>query len=329
MRVLITGGAGFIGAHLASSLAAEGRRVDLLDNLSRGAYDATLDALLRQGNVRLVNRNLLDADGLSALDDDYDQIFHLAAIVGVTNVTSQPFAVLRDNVALLSNITEVAARQRRLVRFVFASTSEVYAGSAAYLNLSVPTPESVPIALPDLADLRSTYLLSKLYGEAMCHHAGLPFTIIRPHNVYGPRMGMSHVVPELMQRACAARAGGRLQVFSPSHRRAFCYVSDAVKLIKRLVDSGEAVGGTYNIGNQAQEISMADLARSILRVVGKSLTLEGGADTPGSPQRRCPDMARTMAVTGYVPQVDLEDGLRRTFAWYREHVFDVPAAVAS
>lgn len=74
---------------------------------------------------------------------------------------------------------------------------------------------------------------------------------------------------------------------------------------------------------------MADLARSILRVVGKSLTLEGGADTPGSPQRRCPDMARTMAVTGYVPQVDLEDGLRRTFAWYREHVFDVPAAVAS
>ena len=143
MRVLITGGAGFIGAHLAHNLAAEGRRVDLLDNLSRGAYDATLDSLLRDGNVRLVNRNLLDAEGLSALDDDYDQIFHLAAIV-VANVTSQPFAVLRDNVVLLSNIIDVAARQRKLARFVFASTSEVYAGSAAHMNLSVPTPESVP-----------------------------------------------------------------------------------------------------------------------------------------------------------------------------------------
>ena len=334
MRVLITGGAGFIGAHLAESYLAEGCRVDLLDNLSRGRRDATLSALLARPGARLLERDLTAPDlmepgGLEGLPADYDLIFHLAAIVGVANVARQPFAVLRDNVALLSGVLELAARQRDLKRLVFASTSEVYAGSAAHLALPVPTPEDVPIALPELAAPRSSYLLSKLYGEAMCRHAGVAFTVVRPHNVYGPRMGLAHVIPELLQRAAAAPEGGRLSVHSPGHSRAFCYISDAVETMTRLAAAPEAAGGVFNLGNQDEEIAMAELARRITACLGRRLTIEHGADTPGSPLRRCPDMTRTLAVTGYRPRVALDEGLRRTADWYAAQVFGAEARAAS
>ena len=329
MRVLITGGAGFIGAHLAEAYLAEGGRVDLLDNLARGRLDATLSALLERPGAQLLERDLLKPRSLDCLADDYDLIFHLAAIVGVANVTRQPLAVLRDNVALLTGVLELAARQRRLKRLVFASTSEVYAGSAAHLALPVPTPEDVPIALPDLGAPRSSYLLSKLYGEAMCRHAGAPFTILRPHNVYGPRMGLAHVIPELLQRAAGTAPGGRLSVQSPGHCRAFCYVADAVEQMRRLAAEPEAGGGVFNIGNQDQEIAMADLARHVAALAGHGLRIDRGADTPGSPSRRCPDMTRTIEVTGYRPRVALEEGLRRTYAWYAEQVFGKEVKAAS
>lgn len=329
MRVLITGGAGFIGAHLAEAYLAGGARVDLLDNLSRGRHDATLSALLGRRGARLLEGDLLKVDGLSDLADDYDLIVHLAAIVGVANVARRPYAVLRNNMELLTNVLDAAARQRNLKRLVFASTSEVYAGSAAHLDLPVPTPEDVPIALPDLSAPRSSYLLSKLYGEAMCRHAGVPFTVVRPHNVYGPRMGLAHVIPELLKRAVEAPEGGRLLVHSPGHRRAFCYVSDAVEMIKRLAATPEAEDGVFNLGNQAEEIAMADLARRVADVVGRRLTIELGTDTPGSPLRRCPDMARTTAVTGYRPRIDLEQGLEETYAWYAAHVFGAGVKAAS
>jgi UDP-glucose 4-epimerase len=329
MRVLITGGAGFIGAHLAQSYLAEGCRVDLLDNLSRGQRDDTLTSILAMPGANLVERDLIAPGALDGLESDYDTIVHLAAIVGVANVNRQPYSVLRKNVDLLSAILALAARQRDLKRLVFASTSEVYAGTAEAGDLPIPTPEDVQIVLPDLAGPRSSYLMSKLYGEAMCRHAGVPFTIIRPHNVYGPRMGLAHVVPELMQRATQAPDGGRLTVHSPDHCRAFCYVSDAVTLIKRLAAAPQAQGGVFNIGNQMQEIAMADLAKDITQIVGRRLKVEHGADTPGSPRRRCPDMTRSIAAAGFEPRVSLDQGLRETYAWYARHVFADAVKAAS
>ena len=329
MRVLITGGAGFIGAHLADAYLAGGCRVDLLDNLSRGRRDDTLATILAKPGARLLERDLLAPGGADGLAGDYDLIFHLAAIVGVANVNRQPYAVLRKNVDLLSAGLDLAGRQRALKRLVFASTSEVYAGSADHLDIPVPTPEDVPIALPDLAGPRSSYLLSKLYGEAMCRHAGVPFTIIRPHNVYGPRMGLSHVIPELLQRAVQAPDGGRLTVQSPGHQRAFCYVTDAVELIKRLAVAPAAEDGVFNIGNQSEEIAMADLAKRVTETVGRTLKIDRGADTPGSPLRRCPDMTRGIAAAGYEPKVDLEHGIRETYAWYAAHAFGGEIKAAS
>lgn len=328
MRILITGGAGFIGAHLARRLLAEDARIDLVDDFSRGERDPDFAALAGNSALRCVERDLIVPDSLNDLPADYDLVFHLAAIVGVANVTRQPLEVLRQNLEMLLAVQRLASRQKRLQRFIFASTSEVHAGTQAQLDLPVPTPEDALVALPDLAQSRATYLLSKLYGEALCHHAGLPFTVIRPYNIYGPRMGMAHVIPELLQRAERTPEGGTLTVCSMSHRRAFCYVRDAVELIARLALAEEALCGVFNVGNQTEEMAVGQLAELVVATVGRRLTLEPGPDTPGSPARRCPDMSRTTRVTGYKAGVSLPVGLRETYGWYRDQVFR-PAGVAA
>ena len=161
-------------------------------------------------------RDLRASDALADLGSDYTHVFHLAAIVGVGHVLERPYATLRDNVRLLDVVLDFARRQSALARFLFASTSEVYAGSLEHLDMPVPTPEDTPLALPSLAHPRTSYMLSKLYGEALVRHGGVPFTIFRPHNVYGPRMGLSHVVPQLLEKAHRAPDGGTLEVFSSS-----------------------------------------------------------------------------------------------------------------
>jgi UDP-glucose 4-epimerase len=320
-RVLITGGAGFIGAHLAEGLAAGGREVDLVDDLSRGQLDDDLRALLDRPNVRLLERDLLASGGLDDLPNDYTLIFHLAAIVGVANVLKAPYAVLHRNIELHAAALELALRQRGLERFVFASTSEVYAGTLELGSLPVPTPEDVPLTVPDVSRPRTAYMLSKIYGEALTMQADVPATVLRPHNVYGPRMGMAHVIPELLERAHSAPDGRTLEVYSVDHRRTFCFVSDAVEMAIRAAEAPDGVGKTLNLGSQGPEIPIGELAEMVIEVVGRKLETEPLPAHPGSPPRRCPDMTRMTDLTGYTAAVSLSDGLRQTYDWYRDTVF--------
>ena len=321
-RVLITGGGGFIGAHLARHFADRDQEVDLVDDFSRGRLDADLTALVGRPNVRLIEKDMLVPGALEDLSADYALIFHLAAIVGVANVLDAPDRVLRRNVELLVSALELAARQRDLERFVFASTSEVYAGTLALGDLPLPTPEDAPLTVPDPRLPRTSYMLSKIFGEAMSFQSGLPVTVVRPHNVYGPRMGLAHVIPELLQRAYEAEDGGRLGVYSVEHRRTFCHVSDAVEMMARAARAPDGVGQTLNIGKQTPEIRIGDLAERIVEVVGRQLEIDPLPPHPGSPARRCPDMTRTIEVTGYVAEVTIEDGVRDTYDWYRPNVFE-------
>ena len=325
-KALITGGAGFIGSHLGRRLLELGYAVDLVDDFSRGANDDVLTSLQELGGIRLVERDLRLPGALDDCDDDYDYVVHLAAIVGVANVVGRPYEVLRDNVSMTEHALALARRQRALQRFLFASTSEVYAGTLAAFGVAIPTPERTPLVVPDLDQPRTSYMLSKLYGEAMCHQAHVPFTIVRPHNVYGPRMGLAHVIPELLQRAHEA-TDGRLEVFSVEHKRTFCYVDDAVEMIVRSLESPRCRGQTLNVGTQAPEVTIRELAELALAVVGRELEIVPQPATPGSPERRCPDMSRTIELTGYASRVELEDGVRRTYEAYRTRVFE-PATAA-
>jgi nucleoside-diphosphate-sugar epimerase len=314
-RALITGGAGFIGLHLARRLQADGLEVDVLDDFSRARRDEMLEWL----GVSVLDRDLRRPDAVDGLDSGYRYVVHLAAVVGVARVVRQPYAVLADSVAMLDNVVALSRRQGALERLVFLSTSEVYAGTLARFGLEFPTPETTTPAVAGLGAPRTSYMLAKLYGEAMCHHAGVPFTILRPHNVYGPRMGLAHVIPELLERAHAARPGGVLQVASIAHRRTFCYVDDAVEMIWRAASAAGAVGETLNLGVEAPEVTMGGLAALVLRTVGTDLEIVALPDTPGSPARRCPDTSRLRALTGYAPRVSLEEGVARTYEWYRRH----------
>jgi nucleoside-diphosphate-sugar epimerase len=321
-RVLITGGGGFIGAHLARFLADQGDEIDLVDDLSRGRLDTDLMALQERPNVRLLEKDMLAPGALDDLEGGYGLIFHLAAIVGVANVLEAPERVLRRNVELLVQALDLAARQDALERFVFASTSEVYAGTLELGTLPLPTPEDAPLTVPDPQLPRTSYMLSKIFGEAMSFQSGLPVTVVRPHNVYGPRMGLAHVIPELLQRAHAAEEGGRLEVYSVDHRRTFCHISDAVEMMTRAARATEGAGQTLNLGKQSPEITIGELAGLIVEVVGKDLEIEPLPSHPGSPARRCPDMTRTTEVTEYVAEVSVEDGVRNTYDWYRTNVFE-------
>lgn len=319
MKILLTGGAGFIGERLASALAAEDNEVHLVDNLSRGHRDEALQSLVTAHNVRFHDVDLLAPGALDCLPHDYDGVVHLAAILGVQNVLDRPFATLRDNVLMQDAAIHFARRQKGLQRFLFASTSEVYAGSLLHLEIPVPTPEDVPLALPALHEPRSSYMLSKLYGEAMLRHSGLPFTIVRPHNIYGPRMGMSHVIPQLLQKAYTAPPHSAIEVFSVEHRRSFCFIDDAVEMLKRVLFSPSAGNQVLNLGSEGPEVTIKTVAEIIIATVGKPLQIREGAPTPGSPTRRAPKMTRMTEATGYLANVSLEEGIRRTYDWYRTH----------
>jgi UDP-glucose 4-epimerase len=315
-KALITGGAGFFGAHLAGSLLEQAWRVDLLDNFARGARDRRVSELCERGAI-LREADLMRAEALTELPKDYTHVFHFAAVVGVGNVLERPYEVLRENVQGLEHVLTFAKSLSGMKRLLFASTSEVYAGTLQHFTLPIPTPESTPLAVTDVSHARASYMLSKIYGEALCHQSALPFTIVRPHNIYGPRMGMSHVIPELLRKAHDAPAGGELQVFSISHRRTFCYVADAIRMIELAAQKPECERQTLNVGTESPEVTMADLAALIARVVGKRLRIVPGPDTPGSPPRRCPDMRKTARLTGHTAAVGLEEGVRSTYQAYR------------
>lgn len=321
-KTLIIGGAGFIGAHLGKALAQAGEAVDILDNFARGVRDEFLEELKNSTGVRLIDADMLDASTSARLADDYTRIFQFAAVIGVRHVLERPYEVLHKNVLIQTNAIELAKRQKALARFVFASTSEVYAGSLLHMNMPVPTPETFPLALTDLTHPRTSYMLSKIYGEALCQQSGLPFTIVRPHNIYGPRMGLVHVLPELMKKARELPRSGHLAVASVGHRRAFCHIDDAVAMLRMLSTAPAAAGGTFNLGNQSQEVPIGEVARIVLRAVGRTdAEILPLPDTAGSPARRCPDMARTISVTGFQPAIDLEKGVARTYQWYADNVF--------
>jgi nucleoside-diphosphate-sugar epimerase len=321
-RILITGGAGFVGYHLAESLSREeADEVTLLDNLSRGSEDDDLRKLTSRTNVTLRIGDLRDAAVWDDLGQGYDEVYHLAAVIGVRKVVEQPVEVIRTNALstlhLLDWLVDGGGH-----KVLFSSTSEAYAWTQHFHELPVPTPEDSPVSLTDLADPRSSYAGSKIFGElAVTQYGrahGKPFAIVRYHNVYGPRMGLEHVIPELYARA---RSGQNpLTVYSVDHRRAFCYVSDAVAATVAAMREPKADGWTINVGNDQEEITIGELAERLLEKAGIEATISPQKAASDPVKRRSPDLTRARELLGFEPQVTLDQGLERTLAWYADRL---------
>lgn len=270
MRFLITGGAGFIGAHLAEKLlAVPGNRVVAVDNFSTGSR-RNLALLEQNPDFRLVEGDILTLDSLEQLVAESDAVYHLAAAVGVELVVHDPVHTLMTNVHGSSRVLEFAAKHR--TRTVIASSSEVYGKSR---KTSFEETDDLIIGAPTRS--RWSYACSKLIDEfflmAYVRNCDFPGTVVRFFNTVGPRQTGKYgmVVPRFV---AAAMAGEALRVFGTGHQtRCFCHVYDTVRALIGLADCPASHGEIYNIGSQ-DSVSMLELAQTVIAQLGSSSPIE-------------------------------------------------------
>jgi UDP-glucose 4-epimerase len=311
VRYLITGGAGFIGSHLADRMVARGDSVLLMDDLSTGTL-ANVQHLLGDGgspNVRFVEGSVLDYPFVAGVVDQVDVVVHLAATVGVELVVRQPLETLLNNVRGTEIVLEVAAE--RGTKVLVTSTSEVYGKNAAGA-----LHEDSDRILGSLFKARWVYATSKEVDEILAFEytrtRGLATVVARLFNCVGPRQtgryGM--VVPRFVRQALR---GEDITVFGDgTQSRCFCHVEDTVEALLRLLDCDEAIGDVFNVGAQ-HEISIRALANLIIEMTNSSSDIRyvpyTEAYEPGfeDMERRLPDISKIRRVTGWAPTRDLHD----------------------
>lgn len=319
MRYLITGGAGFIGSHLAERLLARGDRVVLLDNLSTGSMD-NIRHLKVSGQMEYHLDTIENLQLLAELVDDADVIVHLAAAVGVKLIVESPVRTIETNVNGTQRILEAACKKRKLV--LTASTSEVYGK-----NTNVPFREDADLVLGPTTKGRWSYAASKALDEFLAlsywKEKKLPVIVVRLFNTVGPRQtgryGM--VLPNFVKQALDNEP---IRVYGNGKQsRCFCDVRDTVESLIRLLDTERSIGEVVNVGN-TEEISMEDLAKLVKERTRSSSSIEfvpyDRAYEPGfeDMMRRVPCVDKLHAITGFRPQTSLNEIIDRVTDYFRQ-----------
>jgi UDP-glucose 4-epimerase len=320
-RVVVTGGGGFIGAYLVRRLVRDGWDVAVIDTMVRGEVGRLAEVAT---DIELLTCDVRDQEALERAFADAEVIMHLAAINGTENFYKRPELVL--DVGLRGALAVVnAGRNAGVPDLVVASSAEVYQTPSV-----VPTPETVPLMLPDSLNPRYSYGGSKIATEliafdyAQDHYRKVQ--VFRPHNVYGPDMGYKHVIPQFIVRATAARnkrsdAPVSFEIQGDgTETRAFCYVDDIVDGVLTMYEKG-GHREVFHIGND-EEVSIRDVAVRVAKIVGVEVAICPAEAAKGGTPRRCPDIGK-MRGLGYSPAFNLDEGLKRTAAWYLEHSADV------
>jgi UDP-glucose 4-epimerase len=315
MKVLITGGAGFIGSHLTDALLARGDEVTILDVAS----DQKVRHHLGNPRFRYVRDSVLNSEILGGLIPWCDMVFHFAAVVGVEHYVADPYQVLNVNVNGTQTVLNVAFKSRKKV--IFSSTSEVYGRS-----LNSPFTEDGERVLGSTRIDRWCYSTSKAVGEHFCfafHKLGLPVVLLRYFNVYGPRldqMDMGRVITIFLGQLM--RGWPVTVIGSGEQTRCFTYVEDAIRATVAAGISDEAVGRVINVGSN-EEVTIRELAELMIRLSGSTSTLkyvtEGSVYGPSYEDipRRVPDVRLMEEILHVTAKVPLKEGLRRTLDWYR------------
>jgi len=311
-RVLITGGAGFIGTTLARRLV-DTNDVVALDNLHRDALSGT--ELLEHPNFRFHEADVLDGDALRDLARGATHIVHAAAIAGVDTVRQNPVLTMRVNTIGTYNALDAAlATRETLERFLDFSTSEVFGTQAVNVE------EGHATTTGSVGEARWTYAVSKLAGEHMTHAYyvahDLPTVTVRPFNVYGPGQIGGGAIRAFIEDALAGRD---LTIHGDgSQVRAWCYVDDMVEALLLCLEQPEAVGESFNVGNSRSTVSIEDLAERIKRLTGCSGEIVFQPLHYLDVEIRFPNVEKARNLLGFEAKVDLDEGLARTIAWYRE-----------
>ena len=305
MRYLITGGAGFIGSHLAESLISRGDQVVVFDNLSTGS---TNNLISISQKIKFEQGNILDKAVADRLVAESDYVVHLAAALGVFNIVNKPLESLKTNLQGSEVVLEACDKYRKPV--LIASTSEIYGK-----NDKVPLNEEDDRIIGHPLKSRWSYSEAKAVDESLAYfyylESKLPIRIVRFFNTVGPRQvghyGM--VVPRFVSAALKSEP---LSVYGSGDQiRCFCHVVDAVKALLLVMDSDKAVGQVFNIGNNSQ-ISIMELAKKVIEITASKSTIEKIAYEKAYPegfedmQRRVPDISKIKRVLGWAPEINLE-----------------------
>lgn len=313
---LVTGAAGFLGYYIARQLAeTTDDRILLVDNFSRGERDALFEQLAGRPNVEAIDLDLNDQTATAALPGDVDIVFHMAALNGTQNFYERPFEVVKSCTLPTLHLIEHFGEAGTRPRFLYAGTSESYAASVTRFGWPLPTAEDVPLCIEDIFNARWSYAGSKMHGEIAtvngCRFYDMPFTIVRFHNAYGPRMGDKHVIPDFLARA----RQGVFELYGSEDTRSFIYGDDAAAATIALARADGADGQVVNIGG-SREIRIRDLAELMMDAAGLSGEIVMHPSPSGSVRRRLPDVSKAESIIGRFEEMSLEDGLRRTADFY-------------
>jgi len=305
VKYLITGGAGFIGSHLAGSLISRGDQVVVFDNLSTGSI-SNLAGISEK--IKFVQGNILDKAVIDKLVAESDYVIHLAAALGVFNIVNKPLESLKTNLQGSKIVLEAGDKHSKPV--LIASTSEIYGK-----NDKVPLNEEDDRIIGHPLKSRWSYSEAKAVDESLAYfyflEHKLPIRIVRFFNTVGPRQvghyGM--VVPRFVN---AALKNEPLSVYGSGDQiRCFCHVADAVKGLLLIMDSDKAVGQVFNVGNNSQ-ISIMELAKKVIEITGSKSSIEKIAYEKAYPegfedmQRRVPDVSKIKQVLGWEPKINLD-----------------------
>ena len=311
-RIVITGGAGFIGTTLARRLVDE-NEVVAVDNLHRDTLGGT--NLADHPNFRLVQGDVIDPEGLTEIVSGATHVVHCAGIAGVDTVLESPVRTMRVNVIGTYNVLEAALSSRDTIeRLVDFSTSEVFGQHAFNVH------EAHVTTIGSVGEARWTYAVSKLAGEHMAHayhsELGLPTTSVRPFNVFGPGQIGGGAIRAFIEAALDERD---LTIHGDgSQIRAWCYVDDMVDGALLALERPNAVGESFNIGNARSAVTIHDLAQRVKRLTGCSGEIVFQTLHYTDVELRIPNVDKAREMLGFEAKVDLDEGLERTIAWYRE-----------
>ena len=311
-RIFITGGAGFIGSALIGRLV-ESNDVVVYDNLSRNSL--TSKPYKDHANLTLVQGDVLDSDKLSQAMRGADIVVHCAAIAGIDTVIKSPVATMRVNMVGSANVLEAASRLSRCERVVCFSTSEVF-GQYAFCSS-----EEDKTVLGEVGEARWTYAVSKLAEEhlaiAYYHEKWLPTTVVRPFNIYGPGQVGEGALRTFIIRALTNEPieihGDGTQI------RAWCYVDDMVDGVLLAMTHPKAVGESLNIGNQKAVVTIYGLANTVVRVLNSQSQIVFVRKDYADVELRVPSVRKALELLDFEAKIDLEEGIRRTADYYKNH----------
>lgn len=310
VKVLVTGCGGFIGKYLLQRLLQnESVLVYGVDRHEKLGALKLSGFIPEQSNKRFFPLTIDLTKQIECVElPEVDYIYHLAAINGTSLFYKIPWEVFFNSSVSTLNVIDRYKNSKQLKRFVYTSTSEVYASLVDGKPELCPTPEDVSVGFRDLFNPRWSYGGAKLAGEialiAASEQYRFPFSIIRFHNVYGPDMGIDHVIPDFISRG----KQGRFELYGSENQRSFIYITDAVSATLKIAQSSEGINRIIHVGTM-EMISMKFLAQKIMSLAKWSGEIDEFPAPSGSTMTRCPDTTFLNSRVGYVPSVSLEDGL--------------------